>query len=69
LALSETGWRPEDATVTTTIFTEESGRTTWTATSRYPSQEVRDAVLHDPNMQSGLKAGFAALDAVMREQK
>ena len=66
---SETGWRHEDATETTTIFTEREGRTTWTATSRYPSKEVRDAVLNDPNMRSGMNAGFAAMDAVLRELK
>ena len=64
---SETGWRPEDATVTTTIFTESKGRTTWTATSRYPSKMVRDAVLNDPNMREGMNAGFAAMDAVLRD--
>jgi uncharacterized protein YndB with AHSA1/START domain len=66
---SETGWRPEDATVTTTVLTERDGKTTWTATSQYPSKEVREAVLNDPNMQSGMNDGFAALDAVLRDQK
>jgi uncharacterized protein YndB with AHSA1/START domain len=66
---SETGWRAEDATVTTTVFSEHDGRTTWTATQRYPSKEVRDAVLNDPNMQTGMNEGFAALDAVLRDQK
>ncbi|TMB91916.1 MAG: hypothetical protein E6I57_14025 [Chloroflexi bacterium] len=66
---SETGWRPEDATVTTTVFTERDGRTTWTATSRYPSKEIRNAVLNDPNMQTGMNAGFIAMDAVLRELK
>ena len=66
---SEMGWRPEDATVTTTVFNEVDGRTTWTATQRYPSQEVRDAVLRDPNMRGGMEQGFAAFDAVLRELK
>ena len=65
----EAGWRPEDATVTTTVFTENAGRTTWTATQRYPSQQVRDAVLRDPNMRSGMEQGFAAFDAVLRDLK
>ena len=66
---SEAGWRPEDATVTTTTFTETNGRTTWTATQRYPSQDVRDAVLRDPNMRGGMEQGFAAFDAVLRDLK
>ena len=66
---NEAGWRPEDATVTTTVFNEVDGRTTWTATQRYPSQEVRDAVLRDPNMRGGMEQGFAAFDAVLRELK
>lgn len=66
---AESGWRPEDATVTTTVFTEANGRTTWTATQRYPSQDVRDAVLRDPNMRGGMEQGFAAFDAVLRDLK
>jgi len=66
---SETGWRPQDATESTTTFSEHDGITTWTATSRYPSKEVRDAVLHDPNMQTGMNEGFAALDALLRDAK
>jgi uncharacterized protein YndB with AHSA1/START domain len=42
---TEVGWRPEDATVTTATFLERDGTTTWTATIRYPSREVRDAAL------------------------
>jgi uncharacterized protein YndB with AHSA1/START domain len=66
---SETGWRPEDATHSTMVFTERDGRTTWTLTQVYPSQAVRDAVLSDPNMQGGMNDGFAKLDAVLRELK
>lgn len=64
---SDVGWRPQDATETTTLFTERNGITTWTATQRYPSKEIRDAVLRDPNMQTGMNEGFAALDAVLRD--
>lgn len=64
---SERGWRPEDATLSTMVFTEQAGRTLWTATQLYPSMDVRDAVLHDPNMQTGMNEGFAALDAVLRD--
>ena len=66
---SETGWRPEDATLSTMVFTEKDGRTTWTLTQVYPSKDVRDAVLSDPNMQTGMNEGFAAMDAVLAELK
>ncbi len=66
---SETGWRPEDATISTMVFTEREGRTTWTATQLYPSTEVRDAVLSDPNMQTGMNMSLKVLDAVLRELK
>ena len=66
---SEAGWRPQDATVSTMAFSEQGGRTAWTLTQLYPSKDVRDAVLSDPNMQSGMNAGFAALDAILSEQK
>jgi uncharacterized protein YndB with AHSA1/START domain len=42
---SEVGWRPEDQTLTTALFEEQDGKTTWTATVLYPSKEVRDAAL------------------------
>ena len=42
---AEVGWRPEDETMTTAVFTEQAGKTTWTATVFYPSKEVRDAAL------------------------
>lgn len=38
----------------TSVFTEEGGKTTLTATVLYPSQEVRDAVI-----QSGMEHGAA----------
>jgi len=63
---SEKGWRPEDATLSTMTFIEENGRTIWTVTQVYPSKEVRDAVLHDPNMQTGMNEGFRHLDDVLR---
>jgi uncharacterized protein YndB with AHSA1/START domain len=61
----DVGWRPEDATVTTATFVERDGQTTWTATIRYPSQEVRDAAL-------GLKQawndeGYQRLDELLAE--
>src|SRR2546430_477281 len=33
---SEVGWRSQDETLNTAIFTEQDGRTTWTATVLYP---------------------------------
>ena len=63
---AEVGWRPEDATVTTTVLTEQDGRTTWTATVRYPSQAVRDAALLVP-MERGMGESLDRLDAVLAE--
>ncbi len=63
---SESGWRPEDATVSTIIFTESAGKTTWTMTQTYPSKRVRDAVMADPNARGGMAETFAHLDAILR---
>jgi uncharacterized protein YndB with AHSA1/START domain len=38
----------------TSVFVEQGGKTTLTATVRYPSQEIRDAVI-----QSGMEHGAA----------
>jgi uncharacterized protein YndB with AHSA1/START domain len=51
---SEIGWRPEDETVTTAVFAERDGQTTWTATVRYPSQAVRDAALGSDQAWGGM---------------
>src|SRR5262245_41851137 len=60
---SEVGWRPQDEAVITMVLTEQDGRTTWTATFAYPSQEARDAVL-----QMGLQLDrFEALLAELTE--
>lgn len=45
---------PDAVSVVTTEFTEEAGKTRITATVRYPSQEVRDAVI-----KSGMADGAA----------
>jgi uncharacterized protein YndB with AHSA1/START domain len=45
---------PDAESVVTAMFTEEHGKTRLTATVRYPSVEVRDAV-----MQSGMAHGAA----------
>jgi uncharacterized protein YndB with AHSA1/START domain len=44
-----------NAAVGTLVLTEAQGRTTLTTTMRYPSKQVRDAVI-----QSGMEAGAAA---------
>ena len=46
-------WDPGETLVTTTL-TERGGKTTFTSTIRFPSQEVRDTVL-----KSGLEHGAA----------
>jgi uncharacterized protein YndB with AHSA1/START domain len=61
---SEVGYRPEDATVNTMVLTERDGKTTWTATVRYPSQEARDGALQTP-MEAGMNEGFARLDEAL----
>jgi uncharacterized protein YndB with AHSA1/START domain len=61
---TEVGWRPEDETVSTMVLTERDGRTTWTATVRYPSKEVRDAALLSP-MESGMNASFEKLEELL----
>jgi uncharacterized protein YndB with AHSA1/START domain len=45
---------PDAESVVTAVFTEEQGKTRFTATVRYPSREVRDMVL-----QSGMARGAA----------
>jgi uncharacterized protein YndB with AHSA1/START domain len=61
---SEVGWRPEDATVSTMVLTENGGRTTWTATVVYPSKAVRDAALQSP-MESGMSQSFEKLTELL----
>ena len=51
---SEVGWRPEDQTVTTAVFTEQGSKTTWTATILYPSKEVRDAAIRLDRAWTGM---------------
>ena len=52
--------------VTTTVLTEEAGRTTLTATIRYESPEIRDAVLRS-NMAKGANASYEKLAEVLTE--
>ena len=52
--------------VTTTVLTEEAGRTTLSATIRYESPEIRDAVLSS-NMAGGAGASYEKLAQVLAE--
>jgi uncharacterized protein YndB with AHSA1/START domain len=62
---SEAGWRPEDATVVTLVLTEQDGQTTWTATSLYPSQAVRDAAIQSKEAWVGAVESFERLAEVL----
>jgi uncharacterized protein YndB with AHSA1/START domain len=64
---TEPGWRAEDATVTTALLTEWDGKTRWTATILYPSQEVRDAALGLQPAWEGAAEGFDRLDELLGE--
>jgi uncharacterized protein YndB with AHSA1/START domain len=64
---TESGWRPEDATVTTAVLAEQDGRTTWTSTMRYPSREVRDAALNLQPAWRGAAEGYDRLAALLEE--
>lgn len=52
--------------VTTTVLTEEAGRTTLNATIRYESPEIRDAVLKS-NMERGAAASYDQLAEILNE--
>jgi uncharacterized protein YndB with AHSA1/START domain len=52
-------------TVATTTLRERAGRTTMTITVRYVSREARDGALQS-GMDSGLEAGYARLDDVLK---
>jgi uncharacterized protein YndB with AHSA1/START domain len=56
-------WYPGDA-VGTLVLTEQGRRTTMTTTMLYDSREARDEVLRSP-MESGLVAGYSALEALL----
>jgi uncharacterized protein YndB with AHSA1/START domain len=64
----ETGWRPEDRTVTTALFVESADRrTTWTATLLYPTAEVRDAALNMQPAWAGMGEGLDRMEALLAE--
>lgn len=54
----------EGEAVDTTVFVEQSGKTTVTTTVRYASRQVRDAVLKSP-MESGVAKSYDALDEML----
>jgi uncharacterized protein YndB with AHSA1/START domain len=64
---SEVGWRPEDETLTTVLFAEHDGKTTCTATVRYPSQEVRDAALQLDQAWKGMGDALDRLAELLAE--
>jgi uncharacterized protein (TIGR03086 family) len=58
-------WDAGEAIVTT-LLVEQDGKTTFTATVRYPSQETRDAVI-ESNMESGAGQSYDRLDEVLAQ--
>jgi uncharacterized protein YndB with AHSA1/START domain len=57
---------PDVESVVTAAYTEERGKTRLTATVRYPSVEVRDAVLQS-GMEKGAATSYDRLEEVARE--
>src|SRR5262245_31730431 len=57
---------PDVESVVTAVFTEENGKTRLTATVRYPSVEVRDAVLKS-GMEHGAAISYDRLEEVAME--
>ena len=57
---------PDSVSVVTAEFTEEGGKTRLTATVRYPSLEVRDAVLAS-GMASGAAISYDRLEDLVAE--
>jgi uncharacterized protein YndB with AHSA1/START domain len=57
---------PDAESVVTSVFTEENGKTRLTVTARYPSVEVRDAVLKS-GMERGAAISYDRLEDLVRE--
>jgi uncharacterized protein YndB with AHSA1/START domain len=57
--LFDEAWYPGESLITTTLA-EQGGRTTFTSTILYESQEARDAVLKSP-MERGVAASYSKL--------
>ena len=60
-------WYPGEA-LATHVLTENDGKTTSTITMHYESKEARDIVLASP-MESGVSAGFEALDGLLARMR
>jgi uncharacterized protein YndB with AHSA1/START domain len=58
------GWDEGEHAVITTVLDERDGRTTMTATARYPSQRRRDAILATP-MERGAGQAYDRLAAAL----
>jgi uncharacterized protein YndB with AHSA1/START domain len=65
---SEVGWRPEDDTVTTTILTEQDGKTLLTSTLLYPSKDVRDAALQLNQAWRGTAESYDRLEELLQKE-
>ncbi|HKP17428.1 MAG TPA: SRPBCC family protein [Gaiellaceae bacterium] len=52
---------PEQATINTTTFTEENGRTTLTILVQAPNKEIRDAII-ESGMEDGLQDALELLE-------
>ena len=63
-------WDDWDAgkTLTTTILVEQDGKTTFTSTMLFPSQEVRDTVLKS-GLGHGVRENYDRLDALLAERR
>jgi uncharacterized protein YndB with AHSA1/START domain len=59
------GWRPEDATVTTSVFADEAGQTRWTSTTCYPTSEAREGALNLAPAMHGLRESLQRLDRAL----
>lgn len=57
---------PDAESVVTSTFTEEQGKTRLTVTARYPSVEVRDAVIKS-GMERGAGISYDRLEDLVRE--
>ena len=57
---------PDTVSTVTTVLTEENGKTRLTATVRYPSKEVRDAVI-ESGMARGAGISYDRLEDLVRE--
>ncbi len=58
---------PDTVSVVTALFADEGAKTRYTATVRYPSQEVRDIVM-STGMEQGAGLSYDRLEEVLRAQ-